>query len=72
MFEYTSQERRQLILTSFYILSFLACFALSALNLMVPEAAGPFAGNDDFQMFTFPTIGALLTAVGGLFVMTRT
>lgn len=72
MFEFNSQERRQFMLTCFFVLSFLACFALAALNLMVPEAAGPFAGNSDFEIFTIPTIGALVTAVAGLFVMTRT
>lgn len=71
MFEFTSKERRQQWLTVFFVLSFLACFFLAALNILVPEASIPVASVDDFDLFGAPTIAGLVTALGSLFVMTR-
>jgi len=71
MFEFTSQQRGQLVLTMFFVVAFLGCFMLAALNLLVPEASVPVATVEDFEMFSLPTIGGLITALASLFVMTR-
>lgn len=71
MFEFRPQERRQLVLTIFFVLSFLGCFLLAALNLLVPEASIPVASVDDFDLFSIPTMAGLVTALASLFVMTR-
>jgi hypothetical protein len=72
MFDFTSQQRGQLMLTMFFVIAFLGCFLLAALNLLVPDASVPIASVDDFELFSAPTIGGLVTALASLFVMTRT
>lgn len=72
MFDFTSQQRGQHLLTMFFVIAFLGCFMLAALNLLVPEASALVASVDDFESFSVPTIGGLITALASLFVMTRT